>query len=163
MTILFLHGWQSVPGGVKPTYLKDHGHTVLNPALPNGDFAGAVRYLSALGLIKNRSSQAAEGRALLEEARALDEKELSLTPENSRRLYSLAADHAALGNEAEANTSLEQAIMAGWIDHRSMMLDPRFDSIRDTPSFQEKLTRLALKVQEMRTSACDRKLALNLN
>ena len=30
MTILFLHGWQSVPGGVKPTYLKGHGQTVNN-------------------------------------------------------------------------------------------------------------------------------------
>jgi hypothetical protein len=27
MKILFLHGWQSVPGGVKPTYLAQHGHT----------------------------------------------------------------------------------------------------------------------------------------
>jgi hypothetical protein len=43
MNILFLHGWQSVPGGVKPTYLKDHGHTVINPALDNDDFAEAVR------------------------------------------------------------------------------------------------------------------------
>jgi hypothetical protein len=33
MKILFLHGWQSTPGGVKPTFLKDHGHTVLNPLL----------------------------------------------------------------------------------------------------------------------------------
>ena len=32
MKILFLHGWHSVPGGVKPTYLKDHGHEVINPA-----------------------------------------------------------------------------------------------------------------------------------
>jgi predicted esterase YcpF (UPF0227 family) len=38
MTILFLHGWQSVPGGVKPTYLKDHGHEVINPKLPDEDF-----------------------------------------------------------------------------------------------------------------------------
>jgi hypothetical protein len=43
MTILFLHGWQSVPGGVKPTYLKDHGHTVINPKLPDDDFGEAVR------------------------------------------------------------------------------------------------------------------------
>ena len=42
MTILFLHGWHSIPGGVKPTYLKDHGHTVLNPALNDDDFAAAV-------------------------------------------------------------------------------------------------------------------------
>ncbi|MCY2963506.1 MAG: alpha/beta hydrolase [Planctomycetota bacterium] len=42
-TILFLHGWTSVPGGVKPTYLKDHGHTVINPKLPDDDFLEAVR------------------------------------------------------------------------------------------------------------------------
>ena len=43
MKILFLHGWQSVPGGIKPTYLNDHGHEVINPALPDEDFAEAVR------------------------------------------------------------------------------------------------------------------------
>ncbi len=47
MTILFLHGWQSVPGGVKPTYLKDHGHTVINPKLPDEDFEEAVRIAQA--------------------------------------------------------------------------------------------------------------------
>jgi hypothetical protein len=40
--ILFLHGWNSVPGGVKPTYLKDHGHEVINPALDDDNFAAAV-------------------------------------------------------------------------------------------------------------------------
>jgi len=40
--ILFLHGWKSVPGGVKPTYLKDHGHEVINPALDDDDFEAAV-------------------------------------------------------------------------------------------------------------------------
>jgi len=43
MRILFLHGWNSVPGGVKPTYLKDHGHEVINPKLPDDDMREAVR------------------------------------------------------------------------------------------------------------------------
>jgi predicted esterase len=43
MKILFLHGWRSVPGGVKPTYLASHGHEIINPALPDEDFAEAVR------------------------------------------------------------------------------------------------------------------------
>ena len=47
MRILFLHGWRSVPGGVKPTYLKDHGHEVINPALPDEDFAETVRIAQA--------------------------------------------------------------------------------------------------------------------
>ena len=47
MRVLFLHGWQSTPGGIKPTYLKDHGHEVLNPALPDDDFEAAVRIAQA--------------------------------------------------------------------------------------------------------------------
>ena len=42
MKILFLHGWHSVPGGVKPTYLKDHSHEVINPKLDDDDFEAAV-------------------------------------------------------------------------------------------------------------------------
>jgi alpha/beta hydrolase family protein len=45
--ILFLHGWQSVPGGVKPTFLAQHGHTILNPKLPDEDFAEAARIAQA--------------------------------------------------------------------------------------------------------------------
>lgn len=48
MTILFLHGWQSIPGGVKPTYLKDHGHEVINPKLPDDDFQQATRIAQQL-------------------------------------------------------------------------------------------------------------------
>jgi hypothetical protein len=47
MLILFLHGWRSIPGGVKPTYLKDHGHTVINPALPDEDFGAALAIAQA--------------------------------------------------------------------------------------------------------------------
>jgi len=47
MIVLFLHGWNSRPGGVKPTYLANNGHTVLNPALPDEDFAQAVRVAQA--------------------------------------------------------------------------------------------------------------------
>ena len=45
MKLLFLHGWNSVPGGVKPTYLQEHGHEVVNPALPHEDMAEAVTFL----------------------------------------------------------------------------------------------------------------------
>lgn len=38
-----LHGWDSVPGGVKPTYLKNHSHEVINPALDDNDFDTALR------------------------------------------------------------------------------------------------------------------------
>jgi hypothetical protein len=41
--ILFLHGWNSTMGGVKPTYLAELGHEVLNPTLPDDDFDEAIR------------------------------------------------------------------------------------------------------------------------
>ena len=47
MKFLFLHGWQSVPGGVKPTFLAQHSHEVVNPKLPDDDFAEAVRIAQA--------------------------------------------------------------------------------------------------------------------
>lgn len=47
MKILFLHGWQSVPGGVKPTHLVKHGHEVCNPKLPDDDFEQAVAIAQA--------------------------------------------------------------------------------------------------------------------
>lgn len=44
MKILFLHGWHSVPGAVKLTYLNDHGHEVTNPVLDDGDFDAALAF-----------------------------------------------------------------------------------------------------------------------
>ena len=43
MKILFLHGWTSVPGGRKPSFLSEHDHEVINPALPDEDFEESVR------------------------------------------------------------------------------------------------------------------------
>lgn len=47
MKILFLHGWHSVVGGVKPTYLTNASHEVINPDLDNDDFDAAVRTAQA--------------------------------------------------------------------------------------------------------------------
>jgi hypothetical protein len=43
LTILFLHGRQSIPGGFKPRYIAQHGYEVVNPALPHDDFSEALR------------------------------------------------------------------------------------------------------------------------
>jgi hypothetical protein len=47
MKILYLHGWQSQVGGVKPTYLKSHGHKVIEPALDREDFQVALKTAQA--------------------------------------------------------------------------------------------------------------------
>ena len=86
----------------------------------------------------------------MEEARALDDKELVLSPDNLRCLYSLAANYAAQGNSGAAMACLNKAIAAGWIDYHSPMLDPRFDSIRNNEAFKNALSHLSNKVQEMK-------------
>src|SRR5262245_56215422 len=43
MRILYLHGWHSKPGGVKPTFLRRQGYEVVDPALPDEDFEASVR------------------------------------------------------------------------------------------------------------------------
>jgi alpha-beta hydrolase superfamily lysophospholipase len=45
--ILYLHGWNSVVGGVKPTNLKNHGHEVIEPALDHEDFQAALNTAQA--------------------------------------------------------------------------------------------------------------------
>ena len=45
--VLFLHGWTSVPGGRKPSYLIEQGCTVINPKLPDEDFEESVRIAEA--------------------------------------------------------------------------------------------------------------------
>jgi hypothetical protein len=47
MKILYLHGWNSLVGGVKPTHLKAHGHEVIEPALDHEDFDLALRAAQA--------------------------------------------------------------------------------------------------------------------
>ena len=42
MKILYLHGWATVPGGVKPAFLASQGNEILNPALPDDDFDAAL-------------------------------------------------------------------------------------------------------------------------
>jgi pimeloyl-ACP methyl ester carboxylesterase len=47
MKLLYLHGWNSVVGGVKPTYLRSHGHEVIEPELDHEDFEAALRTAQA--------------------------------------------------------------------------------------------------------------------
>lgn len=42
MKILFLNGWHSVIGGIKPTFFKNAGHDVINPKLDDDDFDAEV-------------------------------------------------------------------------------------------------------------------------
>jgi serine/threonine protein kinase len=114
------------------------------------DFPGCVRFASALGFIQQLSTEGAkEGAALLEESRRVDQQETASSPENPRSWYSLAADESALGNKEAALAALNKSIETGWIDYHSMNLDPRFDSIRATPRFQQAIAQLEQAVRQM--------------
>ena len=117
------------------------------------DFSGSYRFLSALGFIRRAAGDEEGGTSLLREARGFDLEELQIAPDNLRRLYSLAAINAALGEREAAFDALSQAIEAGWIDFQSMGLDPRFESIRDTTQFRAAIARIRTKVDEMRTTS----------
>lgn len=43
MKILFLTGWQAASGGIKPTFLREHGHEVIEPDLDDDNFSVAVQ------------------------------------------------------------------------------------------------------------------------
>jgi hypothetical protein len=47
MKLLYIHGWNSVVGGVKPTYLRSHGHEVIEPELDHENFEAALRTAQA--------------------------------------------------------------------------------------------------------------------
>jgi Cysteine-rich CPXCG len=47
MIILYLRGWNSLPGGVKPSYLREHGHEVIDPTLDDEDFEAALKAAQA--------------------------------------------------------------------------------------------------------------------
>jgi serine/threonine protein kinase/tetratricopeptide (TPR) repeat protein len=122
-------------------------------------FAGAIRFLSAVGFIRCAAGDNRQGKALLEEARALDFKDLQVAPDNPRFLYSLAATCAALGETDEALQQIQKAITAGWIDYRSLSLDPRFDSIRQTNQYKEIFLHLTDRVKTMDAEAAGRTAA----
>jgi hypothetical protein len=111
-------------------------------------YPGAVRFLSAIAFIHEQMG-VSDGQDLLSDALALDQKEVSAAPGNPARLYSLAADYAALDQPTAAIITLEKAIEAGWIDFRSTTLDPRFDAIRATPGFQRATAQLHQSISEM--------------
>jgi tetratricopeptide (TPR) repeat protein/tRNA A-37 threonylcarbamoyl transferase component Bud32 len=117
-----------------------------------GGFYGAVSYRSALGRLKMDTAPS-EGQQLLEEARHYEENLLREIPENPDTLYRLAAVESSLGQVQAALDYLNRAFKAGWIDHRSLRFDPRFDSIRPDPNFNKLLEAMRAHVASLRRNA----------
>jgi TolB-like protein/tRNA A-37 threonylcarbamoyl transferase component Bud32 len=113
-------------------------------------FYCAVSNLSALSYLRFQAGDAPAARTLANEAAANAKKELSVSPKNHDTLYDLAAIEALLGNGDEAYSNLAAALANGWIDYRSLALDPRFDSLRGDERFQSIIDRLSERMALLR-------------
>lgn len=114
-----------------------------------GEFYGSVGYQSALGRIAFATGHPDNARTLLQKSLAKARRSLESGPGNPGGLYRLSAVEASLGDTEAAIDHLLAAAATGWIDYRSLSLDPRFDSISSDTRFQTLLGRLKLKTEEL--------------
>jgi tetratricopeptide (TPR) repeat protein len=119
---------------------------------PNGggSFYGVLSYQSALGRLRRAANDDENGIRILEEALRTETQTLRSAPEHPEVLYRVAAIESSLGRIEPSLEHLQAAIRAGWIDYRSLDLDPRFDFIRDTEHFKRILNHLTTTVEELR-------------
>ena len=117
-----------------------------------GSFYGAVTYQSALGRIKQTIGDPEEANAILRNSLAKEVAILERETGNPEAAYRVAAVEASLGLTDSAVGHLRQAVALGWIDYRSLKLDPRFDSLRSDPEFEVIIDEVCDKVARMRAT-----------
>ena len=123
-----------------------------NDADGGSDFYGNVSYGSALGRIAIAQNHLTKGRTILQQCLAKELRLLESAPGNPDALYRLAGIESSLGRKEAAIEHLQAAVVAGWIDYRSLSLDPRFDNIADDVRFQSCIGKLKLKVEDLRAT-----------
>ncbi len=114
------------------------------------EFYGGVSYKSALGFLALNNNHERSGRALLQECWDKEMKRLEFAPDNPDLLYRISAVESALGKSESAIAHLQAAVSAGWIDYRSLSLDPRFNAIANDERFQMLLGKLKLKIEDLK-------------
>ncbi len=110
---------------------------------------GEVDAASAIGVLRMRLDDLT-GKAELEASRRAALSALESNPQAPDTLYRLAAIEAALEEKDSALRHLQAASDAGWIDHRSPGIDPRFDSLQSDPRFRQILEAMAAHVASLR-------------
>jgi len=113
-------------------------------------FYGDVSATSALGYLRLVKGDSKRGEPLLREALAKERSALKLAPESPGILYRIAAIESSLREKESAIAHLQAAAALGWIDYRSLSLDPRFDAIASDIRFQTLLGKLKIKMDDMR-------------
>ena len=115
-----------------------------------GSFYGAITYRSALGCAWQALGDNTRGKALLEHCLVEEKAAVSREPENPEVVYRLAAVESSLGMTESALEHLHAAVSLGWIDYRSLAMDPRFDALRQNLEFRLMLKNVSIKVADMR-------------
>jgi serine/threonine protein kinase/tetratricopeptide (TPR) repeat protein len=118
-----------------------------------GAFYGAVTYQSALGRARQATGSTFSGNELLKRSLKQQVDAIQREPENPEAFYRLASVESALGLLDDSLEHLYKAVLLGWIDYRSLDLDPRFDGIRQTLEFQDVVRDLSTRVADMRSKS----------
>ena len=115
-----------------------------------GSFYGAVDYESALATIALSRGDRTAGLPLLKNRLKREQEAVKIAPQNAEILYRLAAVEASLGEIEPAFAAVEAASENGWLDYRSLDLDPRFDSLRPDKRFTQISEAMATRVASLR-------------
>ena len=117
-----------------------------------GAFYGAMSYCSAGGRAKQALGDLAEAKRILEECLIRERENAEREPGHPEAVYRLAAAEASLGITEAALSHLKKAVALGWMDYRSLSLDPRFDALRG-PELQLIIDELSGKALNMQRQA----------
>ncbi len=107
------------------------------------EFFGAINPDSAVAYLLRKQGKLDEALRRLAKARTIDERLLTKFPDNPRLLHDLAANWALEGDHERALGFLSSAVHTGWVEIRSTLLDPRFESLREDHRFTELLAQSA--------------------
>lgn len=121
---------------------------------PNGgtSFWGCTGYQSVLAALKQIAGDQQESERRLKELLAQFSAELERTPRNPEVLYRVSALESLLSRNEQALSHLDKSFAAGWLDYRSLGLDPRFDNIRHEPKFTQICKAMKNRVADLRQS-----------